>query len=529
MGGLTVSDKKLYKVVVVEDEPFMLKNIIKKIEDGNSCFKVVGSADNGEDAIGIMAAIKPHVLFTDIRMPIMDGLELIRQVKKDFPEMHIIIISGYNEFDYAQEAIKLGAKNYLLKPVKMEQLQEILDNIKLILDAKTSRIEKEIITANITTSGNGLELPYNFSGNCFIMFLLCFGNLSRSVLNYDFLCLLENFWNKIEWDGVLSGILKDGERWWIIDEKLPNQKFIIISSKNKNNYDAFELGASILQALEPLAKPFALNVSLSAEAIQYGDIWSQAQKLRLIMDKGLVVGKSSILTPEALNRVDQLPKMLNASNISKISLLINLSDTNNLKLEVQSLIDSWDRLKYPQKMIERALKQLFETISLNAALISESELYHIEYELFDKLSVSPEFQSVYNDILSICEMMMTSKHIEGDNLIGLIEKVEEYLKNNYSLPISIEDISRKFNYSPSYLVKVFKKHRDITPLQFLINLRIQSAKQLMKSNSTLELKAISEIVGYSDPNYFSRIFKTLTNMSPSEYREQFMSSGTIKD
>jgi two-component system response regulator YesN len=131
---------KNYKVIVVEDEALIRRSITKKIQALNLGFDVVGSAMDGQSALALIESELPHLVVTDIRMPIMDGLELIKNIYFTYPNIKIIILSGFNEFEFARQAIQYGVNDYLLKPVTTEQLSEALTKIKLKLDSNLTSI-----------------------------------------------------------------------------------------------------------------------------------------------------------------------------------------------------------------------------------------------------------------------------------------------------------------------------------------------------------------------------------------------------
>ena len=123
-----------YRIILADDEEEVRKSIIKKIDWHAAGIEVVGDAENGQDALEKIEALEPDVLMTDIRMPYMDGLTLIERIRQKYPSMKVLIFSGYDDFEYAQQAIKLNVTEYILKPVNVEELTQILNRVKANLD-----------------------------------------------------------------------------------------------------------------------------------------------------------------------------------------------------------------------------------------------------------------------------------------------------------------------------------------------------------------------------------------------------------
>lgn len=125
-----------YKYITVEDEHLIRKNLIKKINSLSLPLELVGEASNGEDAIDLINKLCPSIVITDIRMPRYDGLELIKYIHHNYPSIKIIVISGYSDFKYAQTALKFGAKDFLLKPIKVDDLNSAMQNLLIMLDSE---------------------------------------------------------------------------------------------------------------------------------------------------------------------------------------------------------------------------------------------------------------------------------------------------------------------------------------------------------------------------------------------------------
>ncbi len=147
-------DRK-YKVVIVDDEPIITDGLSTAIDWGSFGCEIVGKAYSGREGLKLIHEVRPDILFTDIRMPFMDGLEMVAALKSEFPGMKIAILTGYRDFDYAQEAIRLGVFRYLVKPSRMKELQETIADMTAALDAEADIAEEPEADENLD---NGLTL-----------------------------------------------------------------------------------------------------------------------------------------------------------------------------------------------------------------------------------------------------------------------------------------------------------------------------------------------------------------------------------
>jgi YesN/AraC family two-component response regulator len=151
-----------YKYIVAEDEHLIRQNIIKKIDSLSLPFELVGEASNGQNAISLVEELYPSLVITDIKMPQSDGLELIKYIHKNHPHIKTMILSGYNDFTYAQSALKYGAKDFLLKPIKVEELNTALQNIIVLLDSENKEISSFSIDPHSLKPENLSKLMENY-------------------------------------------------------------------------------------------------------------------------------------------------------------------------------------------------------------------------------------------------------------------------------------------------------------------------------------------------------------------------------
>ncbi|MDC7235116.1 MAG: response regulator, partial [Spirochaetales bacterium] len=224
----------MIRVVVIDDEPFLLRNIKQSIEQADPDYRIVGEAYDGEEALHIIKTAKPDVIFTDIRMPVMDGLELITELKKNETEAEIIILSGYKEFDYAKKAMKLGVSDYLLKPINPVSLENLLSEIKMKLKAgkksqQTLWLRNQVKYAAARRGHENDFLSLFGEYKYFHLFLLCIGPY-HTVTGYS--VGNPRFSDPDEIIGTtVSELIREDEDFWIADGAMSNERVLLFGSK----------------------------------------------------------------------------------------------------------------------------------------------------------------------------------------------------------------------------------------------------------------------------------------------------------
>jgi len=274
----------------------------------------------------------------------------------------------------------------------------------------------------------------------------------------------------------------------------------------------------LIESLSVRARPYPVTLCMDNTAVPFFNIGTQAHKLRLTLEQGLIIGHTSVITPGEVNK-SLPPSFINLYIEKRISKFIESREIHSLKNEIMSLFNQWKELQYPQRYVENALRQLVKLFRQKLISISEVEMYGIESRLYSKLATSYDFSSIYEDLWKEFEGMFISDKNLNDTTRQLVDNIETFIKTNFSAPLNLENIARNFNFTSSYLTKIFKRFTGETPIKYLTSLRIEEAKRLIENQPELDLKYVGEIVGYSDSHYFSRIFKSVTGMSPSEYKE----------
>lgn len=496
----------MIKVVVADDEPLILRSVKKLIEEAHPSFKVVGEAADGEDALRRIEEIHPDVLFTDIRMPVMDGLELIDELRKREIAVIPVLVSGCEDFQYARKAIGLGVSEYLTKPLSVAPLQQLLGSLygKIRTSkraAQSSALQTALLHARMSPGQRDLFADYEtFS------FLSIRSASSRIWRNLD----------------NLPGLrLEEGEDFWVVDGDRDIEKAVIFGASSLSAERLDTLAKRIHELLASHGVPVtSLIGSMTGDIEELGPLLRESW---LTIHKRMVFGKSRILV---LNSEDgelpsELEPILTVNLEKKLTLLVQNDRQQLCKEELKRLLESFEARPYPLLFLEKTLKQWVKIAADAIPSVSPMELLDTDLEIHGMLNRSTDYAALFDGMSRILDHLFAYNRvkisIDGKQKM-LADRIEQYIEANYSKPLSLFTLSEVFGLVPSYLSKLYKTYKGISPSERITNIRIEKSKSLLEIDPPLLLKEISAAVGYEDPYYFSRIFKSATGHSPSGYR-----------
>jgi YesN/AraC family two-component response regulator len=226
-----MKDNLKYKVIVAEDELLILNNIVKKISALDIGFEVVGTADDGKTALELVEKYSPDVLVSDIKMPIMDGLELFKIISSKYPHIKKIIISGYDDFKYAKLALKYEAIDYLLKPLKTPELKDAFYKIRISLDAQRSRLKQNVLQLNDNYAYSSEEIAH-------LVELYIRENYTQDI-NFDLISQKFNF-NSSYLSKIFTKYVGENPSKYLISLRLNKAKYLLKSNKELSIKDIGE-------------------------------------------------------------------------------------------------------------------------------------------------------------------------------------------------------------------------------------------------------------------------------------------------
>jgi len=508
----------VYRVLIADDES-IIREGLKKIVSWNSLgFEVAGTASDGRDAYRKINALKPDLCIIDIRMPGLDGLELISRIKKQNPGVKIIILTGYPEFEYAQKAVDLGVETFLLKPIDPaifeEKVQKIFAELEEEKDRKyilgksvelsKEKLIHEIARGNLERlSIEEINRIYNFQfpWKSYQIALLQFNNIE------DFNPISAEIAKALEPSGYCFYV-EDMIGVLFKDFFCNYHKKELISIKNllKNKYGvdfSVYIGRKVSR-LEEVRESFD-----SAMYLVKNRFLCSRKDILIYPEKKKEAKLEEIEEDEIIRRIERAIECLDANSLGEV---LGMELTNCLAMEAS---ESQIRLSYLNIYLN-----VVHYFSSNYSGFKESSNNYLNEEILDQFYKKESLLKLNNFVEDLLFSIM-EKFAEMSGKSPIF-KVLEYIDSNYYNDLKLKDISRKFGYNTCYFGKLFKKSVGESFNDYLSKVRINKAKEFLLQN--MKVLEVAEKVGYRDLDYFIRKFKEYTGQTPKGFKEEASSS-----
>ena len=501
----------MYKIMIIEDEQIERETLYKIIQDGFPECRELYAAKNGKEALTMFEEYHPDIILADINIPGINGLEVIRRIRKTESEVGFLILSSYNYFEYAQEAIRLGVEDFILKPYTIDHLKEALHKTMEHLTQKqnekkhqsdllekiekiTPVVENECLFA-ILSDEDELVLRKNLrllspricSGFCFIIHSSHYDQsymetVSSGFKQLGFRCLKELF-HELQIFFILA------ERA-IVQEDIQHLEDYI----EKLRVDTFEFG------IGPIVNELALfHHSFHMARERIGSM--ESVSVQLLQDHE---GKGS--TDIGLDKI-----------VAQFLIIFQKMDEEGLKKAVHQLCLTL--IPHERAQIVQEVSALFA--KLRSAL--QEEYVHIDLQGIEivPLQIST---NIHQEVPLYLHMQMHRLYdpiVEERfrNTNQLVRQAVRYIDANYRRQITLSDMADALQISPFYLSKLLNTSLHKTFTELVSERRVEASKELLKSGK--RIKEIAYEVGFQGQNYFTKIFKKYTGLTPKMYKNSF--------
>jgi two-component system response regulator YesN len=502
----------MFRMIIVEDEPRILRHLKEKITDNSSDFKVIGTYDNGEDALIELHWTQPHAIITDIRMPVMDGLELIHRVKKKLPEIQCAIISGHDDFQYLRQGIKLGVTDYLLKPASDSDIQQLLEQMKEKIFLNQRLLEGEVasqISGVSTAPGSSLSNWSQIAKELFYHghYILVYAWQPQGDIPAGIESRFEN-------------LLKEGEKHTSLPSTSGNERILLfgVHSCSPGRQDEWMKAVENLVVIEA---GVTISMALSEIGIQpIPDLLDQCKReVRVQSRFGGCCFWLSDSTPENIQpllepyqpitqRLAQFViKQQKQLFCKELDLLIAREQT----LQVPETRKGWEQLLlFISHSLHNQSKDYFST--------NFETMQAMEAELSEEVWRLKQINELFHQIREIwCSYFFKAENEQTTNR-DWAKDAKQYIHIYYNENISLTSIADNLQLNQAYLNRLFKKAYQTSIPDYLVKIRMEEAGRFIKEHPFVLIKEIAEHVGYLDPFHFSKAFKQYTGFSPSDYK-----------
>jgi two-component system, response regulator YesN len=535
----------MYKMIIADDEPMVIESLVNKLNWSEIQIEIIGIASDGEEAYDMVLSLKPDILLTDIRMPHLDGLELSAKLRDDLPDLKIIIISGYSDFTYAKTALELDITDYILKPVEVKKLTQVIRKVlselskekdislyiqdlkNQMCDFRLLAKDKFLVNLLLGTPIHSdqlyrkcqyLELPFDIEEQISVAVIEpdTFDEISRNLSEEDLQLLIFSIHN------ITCEVIENYEAGTCV--QLNDTQLVIIFKAFVHIQD---LQLNICRQIQQAIRKY-LNHTVSAGIGYPVNNISQLQSGYAYALKALqyrfYTGKESI------NFIDDFDTQMDFDDIDAVKVSTIESDLcNAIQLgdieHVKEIVDSFHTLiqscsltiptirQYYLDMVSQ-ISRHFKTNQINSKPIIDMDK-QIKGVILNATIQSSLTKALKNYCIEIASFFFERMEIRHTKMI---EQICSYIDKNYMNELSISTIAEHVFLTPNYVSLIFKQATQLTVIEYITKVRIEKAKELLKSPD-LKIFEIAEMVGYPNPRYFSKVFKKATNLHPSQYKE----------
>lgn len=519
----------MYNVLIVDDETIICEGISKIIDWRKYNFNVIGLAENGREAMEIIKSQHTDLVITDIRMPAMDGLELSGQIKQYNPDIKVIVISGYGDFEYARKAIEHGVKAYLLKPVIPEELLEQLQYMLELLDKQTSSsreecekqriIKDKLLYELVSEPSNASQIikdleryHVNLSGVSYNVAVISIRNLSAASRDS-----LENARPGIR--SIVESYTAENALGYVYEDINGAIGILATGNPGLNEVELHRHLTAVSDLIEKQTGSITA-IGIGTEKTGQGDIYMCRREAFRALERKITDKYKRLFSYVDFVEADQQLWKLQWNRETFIKSVEDM-DEDSIKLQMQTLIDNIVTRGFGADIIRSVIINImFELSSLIRRYNGDAD------KIFGYNPIS-EIENICGDLNDINEWVTDNcgktmhyiMELKSKNTVSVIDNILKYIDENYTEDISLSSVAAKFYVNSAYLGQLFKEKTGLFFSYYLNVKRIEKAKKLYRE-SDLKVYEIIEKAGFKRTEYFYRQFLKYEGITFAEYRDR---------
>lgn len=505
----------MFNVMIVDDEPVIRFGLKASVDWNQEGLHYLGDFPNGEEALKAAEGNIVDLLITDIKMPVMDGLTLMKEMIQRFPGIKIILVSSYTDFEYVREGLKLGAVDYCLKPtLEPEEFVKLIQKCVEMI-RKEKLVEEKLMLANKTTilgerkaveqavkkvilEGFALKEFHPFGGlkENLLMVTMSLNNVDKLEEQHGFLyktMILEdaqNYFYKNMDDGICFPV---NENQILFLLNITSDVYMFLEKlKTEIEYEtntSFTAGFEIIKDLSHIKEGF--------------------ERSSTACERGFFTSSTTIFHYESVQDGNWVPL-----NVAVLQQVLSSYDNQDLTRFLNKRFQEWETMAIPLKVIRSEACEIARLLFMNQ--LSVDELME-KCEQLKKIETLEELEK--NIFLQVGELseLTPQKQYQVQSVNAIMKKALDFIHEHYTEELTLQLVSGQVHISRNYFSVLFKRFVGKNFIDYVIDLRIHKAKELLKTTS-LKIYEVAEQSGFNDVKYFSKLFKKIIGSSPVDFR-----------
>ncbi len=536
---------KMIKAVIIDDDMTTIHGLTRSVRWNDYGIEVAGTAKNGREGLEQVRAHRPEIILTDIYMPVMDGIEMLKALREEGNRAEVIILSGYEDFKYAQSAVKLQVNDYLSKPATLDEiervLQEVADKIRKKMHSEREEKElRELLERNLSTTKKQMLKGLLEPGFCQTAFFDKVSDYLKMDLSrqYFTVLLIEFFINRERNSyrprdlSLFAYAVKN-----IVDELSQYKKGVYVADIQRNlitvivstpaqvkrenvKRQVTQMAAEFLENIQKYLKlQVWASVGLAADHVS-GIPKSYASAIDLLAQREKMSDKQ-LITEEDIKDISKTTVRRPMESYQAIVDAVMMGQEDLVEERIAELTKNLHKGAIPSISVLREFS--IDIVAVLALALHDHGLQvediHAGFNMYKELELLysvDDFAAWLRDLLlPVCEVMNrrgSQKHRKT------IEFIMRYVQEHYSEDITLDVLAEKVYLTRNYLSQIFKQATGENYNSYLTRVRMEKAKELMLSGN-YKVFEISQMVGYKNNAYFSQLFKKHTGLNPSEINQ----------
>lgn len=534
----------MYQLLLVDDEALIRENVGENVKWEQYGYQLTGSCENGKEALEFIENHSVDVVLTDICMPYLDGIELSKQLNENYPSIKTIILSGYDEFEYAKKAICYGVREYLLKPITAEELGEVLLKLKKQMDRERQTEQRmiqmqssyhkgqQLLYADtllhlIRGSKNDREIQKDLAG---LGLQLNYMVYQVALVELDLYTRVDRLEEKRKKESALMAFVlynisqeivrkyQSGEVWQGKD----NRTYILFYSNKPIEFR--QIGRKICEEIVlhmNQIMQLAVNIGIGSYVSEIEQVYRSYEEAEIALEYHYILGKNSVMDME---RIQEEKKTGDMGELFD-SFILYIKENNRDAIEKNSrILENRIRdCRYDRQSAGTILQRLVDRIEelCKLSCIEDRGIVDSKEQILKEILTAGKLEEAIDILSMYC--IKVGKELEGHRNVGgrkYAVKAMDYIEKNYSdCNLNLQLICSYLNISISRFSSIFKQATGNTFMDVLIGVRMQKAKELLE-HTDMKNYEIAEKVGFSDSHYFGIAFKKMIGKTPTEYAKE---------